>query len=65
MPCMRPVRPSRRVSLPAEALLTFAHKRRSIALSWKVMRLLVRKSFAAHSSFRHANSPTTLARKAL
>ena len=44
-----------RVSLPAEALVTFAHKRRSIALSWKVMRLLVRKSFAAHSSFRHAS----------
>jgi chaperonin GroEL len=54
-----------RVSLPAEALVTFAHKRRSIALSWKVMRLLVRKSFAAHSSFRHASWPTTLARKAL
>src|ERR1700751_2853666 len=36
---MQPVRPSRRVSLPAEALLTFAHKRRSIVLSWKVTRL--------------------------
>jgi chaperonin GroEL (HSP60 family) len=36
-----------------------AHKRRS------VMRPLARESFAAHSSFRYASSPTTLARKAL
>jgi chaperonin GroEL len=35
------------------------------ALSWKVMRPLVLKSFAAHWSFRRANWLTTLARKAL
>jgi TCP-1/cpn60 chaperonin family len=51
---MRPAQQSRKVSLPAEALLTFAPKRHSITSNWRAMRVLVCKSLAAHSSSRRA-----------